>query len=405
MITSPNMALPIPQASIDAGPAWATEIQNSLTIIDAHTHASGSGVPITPSGLNINADLTFNSHNLTSVNSVAFSTESGTLTTLSIYSDGTDLYYKDASSNLIQITKSGGVNVSAGNIQNLPSSPAGAGISWQNAQGTFQFTGASAALGANLDAGTLVIRYPGSYPTPSGNYIAIQAPTALATGYAYTLPTTLPSSGAINAYLLTSTTGGIISYTTVDNSTLTQTTGGSPNVISVKDGGITTAKIGSLQVTTALIANLAVTAAKIANTTITSAQIASATITGTQIASNVALAGKTVNAGSQNVIVSNTNAATNGLSLIRGQASTNGGPVSGEGFGITALGTGQCRITYNTTFLGGDVPIPVAIVAADGYYITVHNIFNSSFDVILKNTNTGVATDQTFTFIVIGQRA
>ena len=41
------------------GPDWATNAENNLLTIDAHDHTSGKGVQLTPSSLNINADLEF----------------------------------------------------------------------------------------------------------------------------------------------------------------------------------------------------------------------------------------------------------------------------------------------------------------------------------------------------------
>jgi len=194
MITSPNMSLPIPQASIDAGPAWAQEVQNSLTIIDSHNHAPGSGVPINPAGLNINADLTMNQNDLTSVRSIRFfaSTIAATSPDLAcIYSQGVDLYYNDAAGNKIQITSGGGVNSGAGSINGLPSGTASA--TYLPSPGTFRWQQATSTA-ANLDAATLIIRYPGSYPTITGTGIAIQAPTALSSSYAITLPTAPPAA-------------------------------------------------------------------------------------------------------------------------------------------------------------------------------------------------------------------
>lgn len=213
--SSPNMGLIVPAVGITSGPDWATDINSSLGIIDSHNHCSGSGIQIPPCGLNINSDLTFLGNNAIDVNSVVFDSVTGTPSVLAIYTNGTDLFYKDSSGSPIQITKSHGVNVSAGNIQNLPSTPiGGAGISWSNIQATFQFFKDSGTVGANLDSGSLIIRYPGSYPAPVGNFIAIEAPTTLATGYKFTLPAAAPTFSP--AYV-TSDTAGTLSYSTANN--------------------------------------------------------------------------------------------------------------------------------------------------------------------------------------------
>ena len=101
---------------------------------------------------------------------------------------------------------------SVGTISSLPSTPTGAaGVAWANAESAFQFLMDSGIVGANIDIGTLILRYPGSYPsTPSGtNWIEMRVPSSIAAGYALTLPTGLPTSS--NSLLLTDT-GGIQTY-------------------------------------------------------------------------------------------------------------------------------------------------------------------------------------------------
>lgn len=206
--TSPNMNLVIPIPGQELGPAWANDINASLTLIDAHDHSSGSGVQVTPAGLNINSDLAFNGNFAQTLGAGVFSVQlSDPAETACVYSKGVDLYYKDGNGNVIQITSGGGVAGSPGSISNL-TAPASA--SYVSASGTFVWQqGVSTA--ANMDAATLIVRYPGSYPVPSGNYIALQAPTSLATGFALTLPPTLPAASSF----LTTSTSGTISYTAV----------------------------------------------------------------------------------------------------------------------------------------------------------------------------------------------
>lgn len=190
--TTPNMSLIVPGIGTEAGPQYATDINNSLTILDAHNHASGSGVQITPSGLNINSALSFGGNNLTALNQAVFNGNiSGSPSNLGIYSNGTDLFFTDGTGSAVQITKSHAVNAGTGSITGLPSTPTGgAGVAWNNTLSTFQFLADSGATGSggNIDVGSITIRYPGSYPSPTGNYIQLQAPTSLATGYSITLP-------------------------------------------------------------------------------------------------------------------------------------------------------------------------------------------------------------------------
>lgn len=217
---SPNMNMPIPTVGQAPGPTWAQLLDICLDTIDAHTHSSGSGVQITPDGININSDLTFNNtSNAIDLRTARFKTQTSPIpasgTDLAcLYAAGVDLYYNDAAGNQIRITSGGSVAGSSGTITGLPSGTASA--SFQSSSGSFVFQQAT-STGANIDVASVAIRYPGSYPTPSGNYVQLQAPSSLATGYAITLPAAPPA--AVGAWL-TSDTAGTLSYTNVDNTTV-----------------------------------------------------------------------------------------------------------------------------------------------------------------------------------------
>ena len=215
---SPNMSLTIPVTGQETGPNWANDLNNSLLVIDGHTHAAGSGVPITPDGLNINADLPIQLHNITGARSVRFNNYPSlgpfaptAADVGALFEIASELYYADGIGNLVQMTKLGFVNSGAGSISGLAGFP-NASASYIGASGTFVWQ-QGVNVAANMDSATLILRYPGSYPTPTGNYIAIQAPSSLATGYAFTLPAAPPL--ASNS-LLTSNTVGDLSYTSFD---------------------------------------------------------------------------------------------------------------------------------------------------------------------------------------------
>ena len=251
LTATPNMGLPLPIIGQESGPQYGTDQNNAFSILDGHNHASGSGVQINPAGLNINSDLPFNSNNATMLRTTRYTPQVSAITASSpdlgcIYFAGVDLYCNDLSGNQIRITQSGAVTGSAGTITGLPTGTASA--AYVSASGTFVFQQAT-STGANIDGATMIIRYPGSYPSPSGNFIAIQAPSSLATGYEFTLPATLPGA---SASFLTSDTSGNIGYTNVDNSTLQYAT----NVISIKNLGVGTAQLAANAVTNAKLASL-----------------------------------------------------------------------------------------------------------------------------------------------------
>lgn len=291
---SPNMSLIVPVTGVDPGPDWANNLNASLSIIDAHNHSLGSGVQITPSGINISSDLSFNANNAIAFKSVRFTSQASPLSSGSdigcLYESGVDLYYNDGSGNQIRITQGGSVAGATGTITGLPSGTASA--SYASSSGTFVFQQATSTA-ANLDVASIAIRYPGSYPSPAGNFIQLQAPTSLSSGYALTLPA-LP--GANNTFLTINTSGSISSNIVVDNSTLAI----SSNNIIVKASGITTNELADNSVTTSKIVNSSITLAKMNTLSVDQPQI---------VIRNVVTNGSTASNGAMVITASSGNAS------------------------------------------------------------------------------------------------
>jgi hypothetical protein len=268
------MNLPVPVVGVDPGPDWATQINNCLALIDSHTHTTGSGVQINPSGININADLSFAGNNLTLVRSTRFQNQTSTLSGVSdlncAYSSGTagDLYYNDGSGNRIRLTQSGSIVGTTGSIGGLvsPASatyiPASQKFVWQSAANT----------AANLDCGSVIFRNI----TASSYGLTLAPPSSLALNYTITLPAIPAASGN---FLTIDTSGNISSNVKIDGTTLlntsntiavqasqlvdNSTTAASSNQIIVKDAGITAAKMAANSVATASIIDANVTTAKL----------------------------------------------------------------------------------------------------------------------------------------------
>lgn len=386
---SPNMGMPVPGVGVTVGPDWATDINASLSIIDGHNHCSGSGVQIPPCGIDINSDLTFAGNNATDVNSVVLDTVTGTPSVLGIYSDGVDLFYKDASGSAIQITRAHGVNVSAGNIQNLPSTPTGgAGISWNNTQGTFELFKDSGTVGANLDSGSLIVRYPGSYPAPVGNFIAIEAPSSLATGYALTLPP-LPAS---QKFMTLNAAGTITAPWAVDNSTL-------------EISGGTTLQVKALGITAAQIANLTITTGKIGNLEVQTPNINTGAVTSAKLASNINLDGLATN--NNFPIVSMNNGGGISPRIIRGTIDAltpTPSLTAGEAFTPTYLGSGRFRIAFGPAFGSSNVVAVGSITTAtSNCAVRTVNIGASLADFeVWCDGIVGAQVSIPFSFIIIG---
>lgn len=250
---TPNMGLPVPGVGVTDGPDYATDINTSLTIIDQHSHVSGSGVPITPSAININADFTQNNNNLTQIRTSRYYPQTAALALASdilcLYVVAADLYYNDASGNQVRITSGGSVAGAAGTITGLPSGTASASY----ATSTFVFQAATSTA-ANIDGGSYLLRNS----TPSSNALTLSPPSAMGSNYSIVLPA-LP---ATEKFVSLDAVGNMTAAWAVDNSTLEI----SSNSIRVKDAGITPAKLSAFVTNTSSLVATFNTAASYTNT-------------------------------------------------------------------------------------------------------------------------------------------
>lgn len=231
---SPNMNLPIPVVGNEPGPTWASDLNNSLTLIDAHNHSTGSGVQITPSGMNINSALPLNNNNLTLARSLRLSSQGAPLALAAdigcLYEVGVDLYYNDGSGNQIRITQSGAVAGTPGSISSL-TSPASASYNAGNQTFVWQ---SDANTPANMDFGSAILRNI----VANSKGLTLAPPNAMAADYTLVLPA-LP---AAQHFVSLDAAGNFGSAWVVDNSTVEI----SSNNLRVKDGGITPAKLSAL---------------------------------------------------------------------------------------------------------------------------------------------------------------
>ncbi len=199
---SPNMNLVLPGVGQTLGPQYATDLNNSLTIIDTHNHTAGYGVPVPSSGLNINADLTMANNNLTAIKSLRMQPQSilsGPSDLTCMFVNALDLYYNDGAGNHVRITQSGGVAGSPGSISNL-NSPASA--TYVGGSQTFVWQ-SDANTPANMDNASIILRNL----VANSFGLTLNPPAAMGANFALTLPTlpasqkimTLDSSGNMSA--------------------------------------------------------------------------------------------------------------------------------------------------------------------------------------------------------------
>lgn len=242
------MTLTLPTVGVTAGPAYATQINAALTVVDGHDHSTGSGVQITPAGININADLSINSMNVTDVKTVRFTAQPAALAGASpnlaaLYVVNEDLYYNDGLGNQVAITASGAIAGAPGNITNLV---APASVTYTSGGAPNYKFMSTATESANLDAASLLIRNLGVAATYA---LTLQAPT-LVSNYGITLPI-LPAAA---------------SFVQIDSSGIIT------NTVPVALG-ITAANLAADSVTTAKILDANVTTAKILDANVTPAKL------------------------------------------------------------------------------------------------------------------------------------
>lgn len=188
VVLTPNMSLPVPSVGIEAGPEYATDVNNCLSLLDSHNHAPGQGVQIDPTGLNINADLPLGENNLTEIRSLRLEPQDAALVEATdltcLYAVEDDLYFNDGLGNSIRLTQNGSIVGTSGSISNLVS-PATA--SYVSATETFVWE-SDVNTPANMDAASVILRKVAA----NSPGITLQVPVALASDYAITLPA-LPS--------------------------------------------------------------------------------------------------------------------------------------------------------------------------------------------------------------------
>lgn len=246
MSISPNMNLVLPTVGVTPGPQYATNLNASLTIIDQHDHTSGNGVPIPSAGININADLGFNSYNAVDMRTSRYTSQiaplADPLDIICVYAVAGDLYFNDGVGNQVRITQSGGVAGSPGSIANLVS-PASA--SYLTLSGTFVWE-SDANVPALMDNGSVIVREP----VANGNGATIKVAAGLAGNYNLILPQ-LPASQKI---MTLDASGNLSAPYDVDGSSIVI----SSNLLTVGPTGITTSMIAAGAVTEPKLANASV---------------------------------------------------------------------------------------------------------------------------------------------------
>lgn len=238
------MNLPVPGVGNEDGPQWATDLNNCLAIVDQHNHSPGSGVQITPSGLNINSMLTMNNNDLSQIHGLLMTTQNSDLSNINTaYVKSGDWYLNDGAGNHIRITSGGSIVGGTGNIIGLGG---GAAVTYVNASTKFVFTDNSSNPAA-LDSGALIIRQTDAV---SPLAVTLQSPNALGANYSLTLFTAIPAQTNIVILDSTGNLGSATYQATADLIGAAMTPTGSNPLVNSITSSVAADHVGSLMTST-----------------------------------------------------------------------------------------------------------------------------------------------------------
>jgi hypothetical protein len=237
MPPTPNMGLALPTVGITLGPTWASEVNAAFTVIDAHNHTTGNGVPIPTNGVSVNADFPFNSFNATLLRSTRYVNQGSPLGLAAdlgcLYVSGGNLWYNNTAGQQVQITQGAGLDASTVGGFGGDYGTSTASAFYTSATSTFTFWQAP-NTSAFMDMGAIII-----HPTNSSTTgVTVSASTSLSSSYNLIFPLALPAS---TKFLTVDNSGNIGDVYDVDNSTIVV----SSNTIQVPAGGITSTQIAT----------------------------------------------------------------------------------------------------------------------------------------------------------------
>lgn len=235
-VNTPNMNLPQSTVNVDSGLIWESNLNSALSIIDAHNHSPGSGVQITPNGLNINSSLSMSNNALTNIGSLVLTNQVSLATLNSVYAIAGDLYYNDGASNIIQITSGGSVNATSSGISS--------GSATASFVASVLVVNAASNTPANIQGGSILL----GNNVAASKFLTLSPPSAMAANFSLTLP----SQPAQTNLVTLDSSGNFAAVTNVDNSTIDF----SGNNIEIKALGVGTAQLANAAVTPAKMAAL-----------------------------------------------------------------------------------------------------------------------------------------------------
>lgn len=191
---TPNMLLTLPDVGETIGPTWAEELNAAIELIDSHSHSEDEGVQVTPAGLNINADLDFNSNDILAVNSIQLDDlDAAAALSHAVYVKDGDLWYKNTGGVAVQVTNGTTIAGTQGSITGLGDGGSSAVFSDLNEDFSWYFSGTK--LAAQNVGDIRLFPFDGSAAYTFA--ITLKSPTALASNYSLTLPATAPAQNGV----------------------------------------------------------------------------------------------------------------------------------------------------------------------------------------------------------------
>jgi hypothetical protein len=217
MPTLPNTGVITPTPGGDNG-TWDDKNNAAWSNYDGHRHEDGNGLRIRPAGIDINADLTFNSlyapialHRLTFASIVALTSNNKSLF---VNTSDNELYWRSNTGTNVKLT--------AGNALNVAAFTGGFGAGYTSASAaadyddsTEQYTFKQAAAGAWSRLGVGGIRLY-EFGTTETLRVGLLAPAGLAGSYDVTLPLAAPASTQL---VQMSSAGVLTASNTIANAT------------------------------------------------------------------------------------------------------------------------------------------------------------------------------------------
>ena len=203
MTTTNNMGITLPQPGATSGPQWASDLNNAISVVDAHDHSSGKGVKVTPAGFSFTSDMPCGGFKLTDLGAAVLRSLSVSPTVAgSLHVKNGDLYHVSSNGTAVQITSGTGLNLSS--TGTIGGDYGGSGITasatYSNALKTFSWLQNSGITAKMFCADVLL-----THPSASQNSVTLRAQSGSA-AYEFAFPLLAP---VVNDSILCVNTSGV----------------------------------------------------------------------------------------------------------------------------------------------------------------------------------------------------